>query len=194
MIHGRALDWLGAFINHAYIGFSSPSQMPQNLRFSLTGNHCSPFLSSALLPEGFRPAPRETEADTSGKTDTLDRKLKDIVYFMVDKQLPTTSMQNADSETLLEAAKRAISENGGSQLEFYCPSNSPVAVHMTKAEEGSSFFGTKTFFVRLQYDDGVIQVKDLEKKQIAWLDRSEIVGLFEGSSNGADAKFYQYLL
>ncbi len=113
---------------------------------------------------------------------------------MVDKQLPTTSLQNADSETLLEAAKRAISENGGSQLEFYCPSNSPAAVHMTKAEEGSSFFGTKTFFMRLQYDEGTIQVRDLEKKQIGWLDRSEIVGLCEGSSNGADAKFYQYLL
>ena len=113
---------------------------------------------------------------------------------MVGKQLPTTSLENADSETLLEAAKRAISENGGSQLEFYCPSNAPVAVHMTKAEEGSSFFGTKTFFVRLQYDDGLIQVKDLEKKQIAWLDRSEIVRLFEDSSDGADAKFYQYLL
>jgi tRNA A58 N-methylase Trm61 len=146
------------------------------------------------LPEGFRPAPRETEADQSGKTDTLDRKLKDAVYLLVDNKLPTTTLDNPDSETLLDAAKRAISENGGSQLEFYCPSNAPVAVHMTKAEEGSSFFGTKTFFLRLQYDDGTIQAKDLKKKQTAWLDRSEIIDLFEGLSDGTDAKFYRYLL
>jgi hypothetical protein len=129
-----------------------------------------------------------------GKTDTLDRKLKDSVFFLVDNQLPTTSLDNPDSETLLEAAKRAISENGGSQLELYCPSNAPVAIHMTKAEDGSPFFGTKTFFLRLQYDDGAVQEKDLKNKQIAWLDRSEVMGLVDGSSDGADAKFYRYLL
>jgi len=148
----------------------------------------------ALLPEGFKPAPRETEADKSGKTDTLDRKLKDVVFFVVDNKLPTTSLENPDSESLLDAAKRAISENGGSQLELYCPSHAPVAVSMTKAEEGSPYFGTKTFFLRIQYDDGMIQSRDLKKKQMAWLDRSEIMGLFEGSRDDADAKFYRYLL
>jgi len=150
---------------------------------------------AALLPEGFKPAPRETEADKSGKTDTLDRRLKDSVYLMVDGALPTSDLNDADSESLVKAAKRVVQENGGDNLELYCPSAAPVAVHMEKAEDGdsSSYFGTKTFFLRLQYDDGVIQPKDLKKqKTFAWLARKEIVELLQLSEE--QAKFYRYLL
>lgn len=150
----------------------------------------------ALLPEGFKPAPRETKADKEGKTDTLDRKLKDSVFFLVEQQFPRTLLKDVDSESLLEAAKRAVGENGGSQLELYCPSNAPMAVHLVKEQEGSPHFGTKIFFMRLQYDDGDIQAKDLKEKKFEWLDRSEIVDLSSGSDLGdiPDARFYRYLL
>ncbi len=144
------------------------------------------------MPEGYKPAPRETAADETGKIDTLDRKLKDSVYLLIDGQLPTTTV--TDSESLLEAAQRAVKEQGGKNLELYCPSGAPVAVHMTKAEEGGdSYFGTKTFFLRLQYDDGILQPPERQSQQFAWLDRSEIVELHQ-RNDGAQAQFYRYLL
>ena len=143
------------------------------------------------MPEGFRPSPRETEADKSGKTDTLDRKLKDSVYLLINGTLPTTSL--TENESLLEAAQRAVKENGGQRLELYSPSGAPVAVHLTKGEPGEPYFGTKTFFLRLQYDDGTVQVKDKNKQQFAWLDRTEILQLHQQKDDD-QAKFYRYLL
>ena len=52
----------------------------------------------ALLPEGFTPAPRETEADATGNVRTTDRKLKTSVYLTVQDSdtnkwmLPTVTL------------------------------------------------------------------------------------------------------
>ena len=81
------------------------------------------LLSPAQLPEHFRPAPRETEADLSGNIHSMHRKLKDRVYFMVQQEeegankkdeniswtFPTVELKDMEEESLLEAAQRSIS-------------------------------------------------------------------------------------
>jgi large subunit ribosomal protein L46 len=146
----------------------------------------------AELPLNFRPAPRETEADKSGKVDTLDRKLKDRVFFLLEENndtwdFPTTVLE--DGESLLEAAQRTIKEQVGKDLDFYCPSNAPSAVQLFENEDGESF-GTKTFYMHIQHDEG-----DISKRiKHGWLDRDEIVDRMQQAHGEENSKFFQYLL
>ena len=191
-----------------------------------------------MLPENFKPAPRETAADLDGSVDTLDRKLKDRVYLMFtnddDKQdsqnngpyFPTTTLDDEENESLLQAAQRALQEHlAGSStkkkktekagdgvsnlpLNLYCPSNMPIAVRLEETkDDNSEYFGTKTFFMKVQYDDGKITPRDVSKgRKFCWLDRQEIAekvaaaaAATENASSDAGhatdtSKFYQYML
>ncbi|CAJ1960406.1 unnamed protein product [Cylindrotheca closterium] len=143
----------------------------------------------AELPPNFRPAPRETKADKSGESNTLDRKLKTRVFFMLDEgkgswKFPQSSVEG--EESLQETAKRIIDKQIGNDLDLYFPSSSPSAVLVKKEEEGD-YFGTKTFFVRVQHDEGNV-AKGLKH---GWLDRDEVVGAVEDEE---DSMFYRYLL
>ena len=139
----------------------------------------------------------------------MDRKLKDRVYLMVGDSFPTTELKlsangddkyGAECETLLEAAIRGVTEHtsrgGGKKkgpLDLYCPSKSPIGVqldvHDEEQQKSTGSYGTKTFFMKVQYDDGTLKGKD-----IAWLDRSEIVERFQADSKDNEAKFFRYLL
>lgn len=103
-------------------------------------------------------------------------------------------------------------------LDLYYPSQAPLGVHLqpyvddrnkndhddddvddksqqvSSSEEG--YFGTKTFFIKVQYDDGMLTKKDIGGgRDFAWLDRAEVVDHFRaGGMADNDAKFYQYLL
>ena len=213
-----------------------------------------------MLPENFKPAPRETAADLDGSVDTLDRKLKDRVYLMFtndddgddDSQInngspyfPTTTLEDEENESLLQAAQRALREHlagssssssstkkrktktleGGDDdvrnlpLDLYCPSNMPIAVRLEENKDGDSeYFGTKTFYMKVQYDDGKITSRDVSNgRKFCWLDRQEIVDQVaaaaaaaaaptdassgdddQGDASGYHAtdtsKFYQYML
>mmetsp|Transcript_921 Transcript_921/g.2341 ORF Transcript_921/g.2341 Transcript_921/m.2341 type:complete len:371 (+) Transcript_921:134-1246(+) len=165
----------------------------------------------AMLPENFKPAPRETKADEDGTVITVDRRLKDRVYLMVGDSFPTTELKLStiedeeygdECETLLDAALRGLKEktSGGSgkkkgelPLDLYCASKSPLGVRLDVYDEdkqkSTGCYGTKTFFMKVQYDDGALKGDD-----IAWLDRSEIVDRFQAASKDDEAKFYRYLL
>jgi hypothetical protein len=178
------------------------------------------LLLIALLPENYKPAPRETKADLDGTVNTLDRKLKGRVYLMIGDSFPTTEVApegSDDEESLLEAALRGLGEHisttgkkskqtkgegkdsGDSQnklpLDLYCPSQAPLAVKLDTfdpdQQTSTGFFGIKTFFVKVQYDDGKISNKNID---FAWLDRSEIVERVKASFGEEEAKFYQYIL
>ena len=153
----------------------------------------------ALLPKGFVPAPRETEADHSGEIRTTNRRLKTSVFLAVqsDKhwQLPTTEVK--DDETLLEAARRVIPDSVGKEVEFWCPSNCPCAVDMVafpEEERHNGFYGTKTFFMKLQYDEGAVKEEEMSVKDYGWLERSEMVERVKDQQGDYEAKFYRYLL
>lgn len=161
----------------------------------------------AMLPEGFEPAPRITEADKTGDVKTRDRRLATRVYLAVvpsggskkDLGFPTVTLSG--DETLLEASKRAVTESVGSQMELYCPSHCPVAVDIEVEPEekraSTGIFGTKTFFMRLQHDEGdVLTSKDVANpvSDFAWLDRSEMTERIKEVRGEHASKFYHYLL
>lgn len=156
--------------------------------------------------------PRETAADLDGSVDTLDRKLKERVYLMVEDKFPTTELLTEDGdsiESLLEAALRGLDENlsgkgrkqkksGAAEslpLDLYCPSQAPLAVKLdvfdADKQKTTGLFGTKTFFVKVQYDDGKIKKNQVD---FAWLNRTEIVDRIQETFGDNDAKFYKYML
>ena len=161
-----------------------------------------PAPSTARLPEGFIPAPRETEADKSGLVKTLERRLKERIYLTVQDSegsnwsLPTVELKKG--ETLLQAARRAVKEKAGGELmDLYCASNCPVAVNLRVFPddfEKNGFYGVKTFFMRVQHDEGSVSTKSLQVTDYAWLSRSEIEEIVQKEQGPSQAKFYHYLL
>ena len=153
-----------------------------------------------MLPDGFKPASRETEADAGGDIKTRGRRLKERVYLTVqDKDsngawAPFPSTYLNDQDTLLEAAKRAITDSVGSKLQLYCPSNSPMAVDMYAYKEKTNHFGIKTFFVKVQWDDGDVDARAMKVDDFGWLTRDEVVDRIKEQRGEIPSKLYHYLL
>ena len=154
-----------------------------------------------LLPEGFTAAPRETVADETGDVRTIERKLKTSVYLTVQEDqdkwmLPTVTLQ--PDETFLGAAKRALADKIGPEVEFWCPSNCPCAVDMValpqEERSKSGVYGTKTFFMKVVHDEGQVEGKSMKVKDYAWLDRGEITEKMKEEHGDYMAKFYHYLM
>jgi hypothetical protein len=122
----------------------------------------------------------------------MDRRLKDRVFFVVKEGDNWTfpSVEIKQDETLLAAAQRAVADT---KLELYCPSNAPVASSMDLLENDANYFGVKTFFYRLQYDDGKVETSDALAKY-AWLDRQEIVEHVKEQKGDGASQFYRYIL
>jgi large subunit ribosomal protein L46 len=142
------------------------------------------------------PLPRETEADASGDIKTLDRRLKSRVYYAQKNDeaaqwaFPTATVEG--EETLQEAAQRLAKETFGEEMEIISLSNCPVAVDLD-VDKKDGFYGTKTFFMKLQYFEG----KPTLAQQVAdygWLDRSELAEKAEADEGPNAAKFFHYLL
>ena len=143
----------------------------------------------AALPQNFRPASRETEADHSGKMNALDRKMKDRVFLVLDDgiggwRFPQSSVE--EGESLQDTARRIVIEQIGHEMDVYFPSSSPAAVLVRKEVKGG-YFGTKKFFIRVQHDEGNVS-KGLKH---GWLDREEFVGAV---GEEEDPMFYRFLL
>lgn len=152
-----------------------------------------------LLPEGFTPAPRETVADETGDVRTTDRKLKTSIYLMVQQdqdqwQFPTVDLN--EDETILEAAERTLKDIIGPEVEYWCITNAPCAVDMEAlpAESRTDVYGTKTFFMKIYYDEGSVNTSSLKAKDFAWLDRDEATERVQKDQGDYVAKFYHYLL
>lgn len=157
-----------------------------------------------MLPKGFVPAPRETTADETGDVRTTNRKLKINIFLAVQDaglgdeaqwQLPTVPLN--EDETLLEAARRAMKDKVGEEVEFWCPSNAPFAVDMVafpEEQRKDGFYGTKTFFIKVQHDGGDVSETAMAVKDFAWLDRGEMVERIQQERGDYESKFYHYML
>jgi large subunit ribosomal protein L46 len=160
----------------------------------------------AMLAElPFTPPPRETEADATGDVRTINRKLKTKIYLSVQEQkdglwqFPTVDVN--DDETLLDAAKRAIPEQVGTNIDFWCPSNCPWSVHLTPYTENeqktNAMYGIKTFFMKVQHDEGDVVLDTKVKTNVhdfAWLDRQEMVDRVKEQQGDHMSKLYYYML
>lgn len=158
----------------------------------------------ALLPEGFTPAPRETEADKSGNIHTLDRQLKTRVYLSVRPDLktgwtlPTTVVTNG--ETFLQAAKRLTSEIAGDGISINCFSNCPMVVDLVEYDDdlrkdNNGCFGEKIFYMRVQYDDGDVDPNRMKNMcDWGWLTRDEMQERVLSEKGEESSLFYKYML
>jgi large subunit ribosomal protein L46 len=148
----------------------------------------------ALLPEGYTPAPIVTEADKTGELQTHNRKLQERLYLTIPSAddpskwiFPTVLVK--DEETLLAAAKRAVKQVGPT-MDIWCPSNCPWAVDLSVHNKPEGFFGTKTFFLKVQHDEGDADIS----KQFAWLSRTEMAERVREQEGVKASKFYHYML
>ncbi len=132
---------------------------------------------------------------------------------MIGDGFPTTELMigaEAPDESLLEAALRGLGEKISAKgkttkkkdgeaaklpLDLYCPSQAPIGVKLdvydSDQQKSTGYFGTKTFFIKVQYDDGKINSSNVD---FAWLDRTEVVNKVQLTTGEDEAKFYQYML
>ena len=96
---------------------------------------------------------------------------------------------------------RAVPEQVGTDIEFWCPSNCPwsvdVAPYTEEEQATQGRYGTKTFFMKVQHDEGdVILDPKLTTKvhDFAWLERQEMVDRVKEQQSDHMSKFYYYML
>eukprot|EP00523_Entomoneis_sp_CCMP467_P010109 CAMPEP_0168729240 /NCGR_PEP_ID=MMETSP0724-20121128/6097_1 /TAXON_ID=265536 /ORGANISM="Amphiprora sp., Strain CCMP467" /LENGTH=410 /DNA_ID=CAMNT_0008776109 /DNA_START=36 /DNA_END=1268 /DNA_ORIENTATION=+ len=151
-----------------------------------------------------------TEADLAGDIRTIDRKLGDRIYLVVKEEgsvgepdsdiwhFPTVKL--GEEETLLEAARRALTEKKVEpSVVYWCPSKAPWSVRLTRfpkdERDKSGIYGTKTFFMKLQHFEGDLPKDDLGViKDFAWMDRGEVASYMEETLGEYHGKFYHYML
>jgi large subunit ribosomal protein L46 len=150
------------------------------------------------VPEGaeeFVPPPRETEADASGDTKTLDRRLKTRIYFALMENENSWGFPSSDlqpEETLREAAERVTKEKLGEDMEFVALSNCPIAVDL-KVDKNDTYYGTKTFYMKIQYTKGTPQ-RLKGAMDYGWLDRTELSEKAMMTGGESARKFFHYML
>jgi large subunit ribosomal protein L46 len=144
----------------------------------------------------------ETEADKTGDVRTYMRKLQKFLYLtVVDNtqkfpfQLPTVDVI-PENETLLDAARRCIVDQVGTDLEFWCPSNCPMFVDVEAFPENQrrEAYGVKTFFMRVNHNKGDVSKNGMTVNDFAWLDRGEIVDKMREQQGEDVSNFYYYML
>jgi large subunit ribosomal protein L46 len=181
---------------------------PKELVGEMDWDAVRPMTDDELLAQlPFAPAPRETLADASGDVRTLQRRLKSKVYLTVQSepnspwQLPTVDI--SDHESLLEAAKRAVPKLVGDDLEFWCPSNAPWTVDLraysdaekqAMEQQGQTYFGTKTFVMKVQYTLGDVDTATMAVHDFAWLDRHEVTERVRQQQGDHASQYYYYML
>lgn len=163
------------------------------------------------LPEGFKPAPRITEEDKNNIIQSLNRKLSQRVYLAIrpdDKSgwsLPITDLDGTKEETFVDGVKRFIQSNKMLQdLEIRCLSNCPMVVDTLKYDEedkglteNGAYFGEKVFYMRVQYEDGSVDEKKVDKSKMSdwgWLGRSEMADRVKAERGEEESLFYHYML
>lgn len=151
------------------------------------------------LPDGYRPGPRVTDADKNGDVKTLKRRLPERVYFLAQQKgswaFPNVTL--TEGETMLDAAKRGVQTSVGSEMDIFYLSNCPLAVNMVLFSESEramkGFFGTKTFFMKVQHDEFDATLGD-DFDDFAWLARDEITDRMKTQNGEHASQLYHYIL
>lgn len=127
--------------------------------------------------------PRITEADRSGKTDTLERKLDRTLYLIIKDPVSGTwrfpSFNLQPREPLHVAAERGIREIGGPDMNTWVVSNTPSAVirysqdDKKKVPISSGNDSTiREFFIKSHILHGVFAPVS-KSTEFAWLTKDE---------------------
>jgi len=171
----------------------------------------------ALLPEGYTPSPRITDADKSGDVRTLNRRLDTRTYLAIRDNdnsgwcLPSVLLETGKGdggdkkeevggETILEGAKRAVSSVAGTRLKLLCLSNCPAAAEIIPYDEQKrdevKAFGEKLFYMKVQYESGDIVEERMGRttQDWGWLTRQEMTERVTEETSTEKGLFYHYFL
>lgn len=129
----------------------------------------------------------------------MERRLKTRIFYAQKESddalwgFPTTLVQ--DDETLHEAAERLASTTFNSSMQLISLSNCPSAVDL-EVNNQDGYYGTKTFFMRLQYLDGPATLASTADPMVdhGWLERSELAERAHAGEGPNAAKFFRYML
>ncbi|KAI5795716.1 putative 54S ribosomal protein L17, mitochondrial [Geopyxis carbonaria] len=132
-----------------------------------------------------RPFPRETEADKTGDTARLDRKLQRTLYLLVQGKeagwtFPTALLQGR--ENLRESAERTLAEAAGVNMNTWFVGNVPIG-HYVRAYDGGAdaegMVGEKVFFMkaRIMAGQADLGAGTLGYTGFQWLTKDEIEGV-----------------
>ena len=135
----------------------------------------------------FQAASRITEADKTNDLKSLNRKLGDSLFLVVQRnrkdcpwQFPQGKLQD-DSETLRQGAERVLSRAVGKIGRWFI-SNAPLAYYCyeypPEMQKARNQFGAKIFFYRAEFTAGNIKLETRLYKDYAWVSRSEAVEYF----------------
>jgi large subunit ribosomal protein L46 len=142
----------------------------------------------------FKLAPRETEADASGNMKTMERALKESVYFMV-KNKSTSSWEFPQAELKQEeflgiAAQRAIAETATNMPRLFHFKRQPIG-YICQANDSlksKGFYGTKHFFYSALVIDPYESIFEGENikldkaySEVSWRTKSEVVEVVGGN-------------
>jgi large subunit ribosomal protein L46 len=130
----------------------------------------------------FQPAPRSTAADQTGDLRSVERQLDKMLYLLVKKnrsshcwQMPQGTL--SEGESLLQAAKRELSEDCGSDLKVDFLSSAPSAFlsYHHPLPSPSGIIGSKVFFLKAQHRGGGVRVsRDQGLEDHVWLTKDEM--------------------
>lgn len=146
----------------------------------------------------FQGSPRETDADRSNDTRSLNRKLEQTLVLLVQQQIGAEAQlllpqgKRRDGETLRQTAERVLQERCGDRLEATVYGNAPCGFYKYKypVAERNQAIGAKVFFYRASLRGGQVQnTSDAAPVQFAWLDRAEVLGRVPGAYSASLSQF-----
>lgn len=186
-------------------GPPASSDLPPGFEHPITEEDVMSF-----LPENFTPAPRITEADHNNDIHSLDRKLAERMYLIIkdvdpEQQIklqnhnqvwtfPTT--QAKEDETLVDGALRVAKETFGDDLVLWNIGNCPMAVDLFVYDGNANeeYFGEKTFYFKIERDQGQVNEDLISKERFAWLSREEIVEKVKEERGWGVSALHHYFL
>lgn len=138
---------------------------------------------------------RETEADKKNDLKSLNRKLENILYLLVEQKLgnkvhlilPQGIRQ--EGETMRQTAERVLREKCGDNLDVFFYGNAPCGFYKYKypIDQRKEAIGVKVFFYRAAYNKGNIDEKIIKKFE--WITHEDLVRKLKGSYSESVQKF-----
>jgi large subunit ribosomal protein L46 len=127
----------------------------------------------------FKTAPRLTEADKQNDKKSINRKLEETLFLLVEQKLGDKKHfvlpqgKRADGESMRQTAERVLQEQCGNKLETVFYGNAPCGFYKYKypASQRTETVGAKVFFFRTALRKAEVDSKTV---QYQWVDKAEL--------------------
>ena len=147
----------------------------------------------------FKPASRETEADTNNDRRSANRRLQDSLFLIVKRNRADNSWQFPqgkflESDTSIRGTSERVVERAVGNPKLWFVSNAPIG-HISydypqEVQQKRNQFGAKVFFSRAQFIQGTVKLNTKLYTDYAWVARDEVGEYFEEDT----AEYMKHLL